>query len=186
MIFLPNKFDRFCIGIRNYIQRVSSVSGPTTKQREILRKLHLAKSLIEEEEEIPVNISEYCRELLCAVQIVKIENDTQFNFIIDSKDTFLIKKHIFDSLLMTVCNGTDWIRISSSQKGIAVFVGNIQGESIARLVEKMKGNILTEIKRGRSVIRFDACMTTKKGILTDREVDYLKDPYSVVSLYIKE
>ena len=184
LIFLPNKFERFSAGLRNRIQRLSSVDGPTAKQRCILRKLHLAKSLINNEEETPINISEYCAEILRAVQIIKIENERQFSFGINSKEVFLIKKHIFDSLLLTLCKENFYVKIVSSQKGIGIFYSSLQSGNISRLAEKLNATVLKEIKSGKAVVFIKACFTDKKGILPLREIDYLKDPYSVVNLYI--
>lgn len=185
MIFLPNKFERFCAAIRNYVQRKALTGKINPKQKVILQKIYYAESLLTEWLPQPIDIWEYCYEFLKAVKTIKLSQRNNFCFEIHTEGVFLIPIKPFEAFLAEIVKHSNFIKVSSFKKRLIIAVTGVN-TSVLTLVEKLKGIRIYDLKTNTSYIIFEFSETHKESLYIKREWELLCDPFSAVNIYFPD
>ena len=185
MIFLPNKFERFCAAIRNYVQRKALTGEINSKQKVILQKIHYAEVILTECLPQPIDICDYCYEFLKAVKTIRLSQKDKFCFEIHTQGVFLIPARPFEALLAEIAKNSNFIKIYSFKKRLIIAVTGAN-TSVVPLVEKIKGIKLYDLKTDTNYIIFDFSETHKESLYIKREWELLCDPFSAVNIYFPD
>ncbi len=184
MIFLPNKYERFCAAVRNRIQNRNISLPISPKNIEILRKIYYAEAILKEKENVPIEINEYAKNILGAVQILKIEKEKPFTFKIVTKDRYLLDKKTLEILLILLSRNSTHISIYEYKSNLVIKADTLPDLKFQKLLLKMKANSVYEHKEGYIFALFSAEKTTKKSIKNAEEKEILCNPFSSANIFI--
>lgn len=148
-----------------------------------LKKIHRIEALLSDKKE-PINIKSFSLELLKAVFIKKLENNTKLRFTIDNTNTFLINKKLYTSLLLTLCKDTEKIEIKLYNEKILIKAINADTKDILNLIKKLDAIYFHEFKTKNLFILINAEKTSKIPEKYEKDWEYILNPLSVVNIYL--
>lgn len=181
MIFLPNKFELYTCILRNTMQTLIIKNGYKPKYLNNLMKIYKAEAIFSEATE-PINIKEYTDEILKAVFIKKTESEKAFGFRVSAKDTFLINKKLYTSLLLTLCREADKIKIDLLNEKILITASVESYDS--KLINSIGATHFYERKTKKLYILITVPKTEKTPKDTEKDWEYILNPLSVVNIYL--
>lgn len=183
MIFSPNKFERLCFSLRNYIQRKTLISPLNAKQRGILRKIHFAEAVFCDSQAVPIDMKEFAGELLSAARILKLEKKEEFCFSVKVKENLLIDAKPFEALILTLAQKSRYLKIFTFRKNLIIESERLDGD-ISSLIKRLDAFCIYEINRGEMYIIISAAQTSKKTVSIKKEWEQLCDPFSSVNIFL--
>ena len=179
LIYYPNKFEIYTSSLRLVYQKLILKNGIKQKYLKSLRKIDEFEGVIFQNEPIPINVEDFCGELLTAVFLKK-----DFDYNINVSGNYILDKKIFTMLILSICVKTDFLTIFNFNQNI-VLKGKFKCSSkILRLTEKLGGNVFSEVKTGTTFIRFDFPLTQKNTEDFEKAYYLLQNPLSKVNLYL--
>ncbi len=181
MIFLPNKFEKFCAALRNHTQNCILKNGIQKKHLQRLRKIHYAEAIFSRSEK-PVIIAELSRFLVCACHIKRLENDEFLHFLILGDSRFIINEKAYTSLLLCLCQEASFIKIVLKKCGISIFCNSLP-DCTLKLIKALNGICLYEKKKKTAGIFIPAVLTDKK-VCDNLYYHSLRDELSIVNIYL--
>ena len=184
LIYLPNKFDFYAAALRNYTQRLIFKNATNKKLYENLRKIYIAEAILGNENEAPVNLSEYLTELLSAVKYLKKEKGIYFNYKISLQSNFLINIKLFTALILNLCKITESISVFEKQGKIIINTKTYIKKENNSLIKRLKGAVYYEVKTGTSLIVLSFTATDKSDFCINSAYDFLLDTFSPPNIFI--
>ena len=181
MIFLPNKFEKFCAALRNYTQIGILKNGIEKKYLERLRKIHYAEAVFSGEEK-PVEVSLLSRTLLSYCHIKRLRKNEVLGFWVFGNFKFILKERPYSALLLSLSSKADFIKIVLKKSGISIFCNSLPKEAL-KLIKALDGIYLYEKKRKTAGIFIPAVLTDKK-IRDNSYYQNLQDELCPVNLYL--
>lgn len=185
MIFLPNKYERFCAAIRNRIQNHNISLPISLKNREILRKIYFAEAILKETEIMPIDIKKFSENLLGAMQILKIEKEEKFTFKITAEGNYLLDKKCLEILLILLSQNNTHISIYEYNSKLVIKTNLHRNPQINILLQKLNACSFYEYKTEKLITVISAHKTPKRSIPFPYESEILSNPFSAVNIFIK-
>lgn len=181
MIFLPNKFEKFCAALRNYTQIGILKNGMEKKYLKRLRKIHYAEAVFLSTEK-PVEVALLSRILLSYCHIKRLRKNEVFHFLVLGNFKFILKERPYSALLLILSREVDFIKIVLKKSGISIFCNSLPKETF-KLIKTLGGIYLYEKKTKTAGIFIPAVLTDKE-ILDNSYYQNLKDELCPVNLYL--
>ena len=182
MIFLPNKFERYIAALRNTIQISALKHGIGERQKSALKKIYIAESVLTPYLQ-PIDLKEYISNLILGVYTRLLSQNRQINPIIKVEGIFLINKKLFDCLILNICSVSDKIKIYTLKEKIIIRC-NANVKSLELMIRNINGSYLYELKSNSSIIVISAQRTEKTPNQTEREWEYIENPFSSVNIFL--
>lgn len=182
LIFLPNKFERYTAAIRNSIQIAALKNGITETQTSTLKKIYIAEAILSPCYQ-PIDLKELTFNLLMGAYIKLLSKDIKISPLIRVNGTFIINKKLLICLLLSLCSISETIKISNYKQKIVILCNN-DARNFDFLINAIKGICFYELKTNASMIIIPAKRTEKKPLKTEREWEYIKDPFSPINIFL--
>ena len=154
------------------------------KNINILRKICFAEALLKETEIVPIDINEFARNFLGAIQILKVEREENFVFKINTQRKFLLDKKCLEILLILLSQNSNNVSIYEHKSELVVKTHIKSDGRIEKILRKMNAFRFYENKSGYLFAVLPVAKTLKKGINIATEKEILGDPYSIVNIFI--
>ena len=184
MIYFPNKFEKYVCALRCLYQNLIIKNGVKKEYIFALKKIYNSEALNKNKEEEPINIKEYCADILTAVFIKKLIGFESFDFYISVQSNFYADVKIFTALLLTVCENANSIEIFENRKRLVFKTTAIINKGILKLLYRLNGYYLTDLKKGYLYLIFNLASTLKESRRFETAHEQLQNPLSPVNLYI--
>jgi len=183
LIFLTNKFTRYCIALRNYIQHSVLKNGIKNQHLSALRIICKAEVILGINEESLYNAEKYLFPLLFSVYIAKNKN---FKFKLKIKNNIIINIKALEILILEICSSASFIEICLKNGNIIIKSDckNIKHSRI--IVKKLKGCVYYERKKRNVLIAIPVALSEKEVKTNTYKTteDYLSNPLSNVNVFI--
>ena len=183
MIFLTNKYTRFCCAMRNYLHKSVVKNGVSPKYIESMRKLLVFEAVNCKEEAVPTDIGEFLSKTLCAAYINKLKRGEEFSFQIKADGCFLLETKPYMCLLLSLCRNSRFVKIFIIQGKIVIKSEKASKESIL-IARSENGQIFVERKTLSSLIVLSPTATDKSPISFKSCLGELDNPLSMVNVFI--
>ncbi len=178
MIYCPNKFQRYSVGLRLLYQKFIINKGINLRKINSLRKIYEFEALVNTEIQ-PVDLENLCGELMTAVIFRK-----KFDFNIDVDGNYFLNKKKFIALLMNVCVGVDYINIYEFQSKVIISGKFKITKEIKKFTDSLEGIIFKDIKKQNNHLIFNFNKTNEKTKDLEKAYYLLQNPLSVINLYL--
>ncbi len=183
MIFLTNKYTRFCSAMRNHLHKSVVKKGVSSKYTESMRKVFVFEAVNCKEEAVPTDISEFLSKTLCAAYINKLKRGEEFSFKIKGEGCFLLETKPCMCLLLSLCRNSRFVKISVIHGKIVIKAERVSKESIL-IARSVNGQIFVERKTLSSLIVLSPTATDKFPIACKSCLGELDNPLSMVNVFI--
>lgn len=180
MIYYPKNVERLTASLRFLYHKFISKNGIKNNYLKSLKKIYEFEA-ITNREIVPINPEKLCGEILTAV-FIKRETD----FLIDTKNSYLINKKAFIALLMNLCSTTNYIEVFEFQNKL-VLKGKFNIiKQTKSLLNFLKGTALKDTKSCVYYILFNFPKTQKESEDCEQAYYLLQNPLSVINLYLAD
>lgn len=181
-MFLPNKYERYCAAMRNYLQNAILKYGVTEKKKENLKKIIIFERVNFENELSPCDIKLLSSKLFILIYTKTIDKKQPFDFSVKIKENYFIDPYLFSIVL---------IKIALNSKKIIIdeILGNIVIKSNAnlkihqKLLKKLNAICFFEIKKGNLILVINAEKTSKSSVDMKKEWD-ISNPFSIFNIFL--
>lgn len=185
MIYLPNKFERYIASLRIYIQASIIKFGIKPKHIKQLKKIYIAEALVYSEFSIPVNLKYYLWNILTAVAFKKSQTYLPFNFDIKINKNYIVDIKPLTTLILSLASSTDKIYINEKNGYIVINVKTDLKKHNRKIIEKLNGCVLYEIKEKISLVLIPLTATNKQVLCNNFEMeDFILNPLSQMNVFI--
>lgn len=180
MIYYPKKVERLTGSLRILYHKFISKNGIKNNYLKSLRKIYEFEA-INNSEIVPINPDKICGEILTALFI---NRDT--DFLIDTKNNYLINKKAFIALFMNLSITTNYIEIIEIQNKLVLKGKFYISKQAKRLLNLLKATAFKDIKSHIYYILFNFPKTQKESEDFEQAYYLLQNPLSVINLYLTE
>ena len=180
LIYYPNKFERYTAALRLLYQKLTTNNGIQLRYLNRLKKIYEFEA-IQNIDITPINIEKLCGELLTAVLLKK-----KFDFYIKVENNYLLNKKAFISIILNICNQTNYMQILSIQQKLVIKAKFKTSKTIIRLLKVINGLIFKEIKSEYTYLVLNIPMTQKETKDFEKAYYLVQNPLSVVNLYLTD
>ncbi|MBQ6847737.1 MAG: hypothetical protein IJO62_02330 [Clostridia bacterium] len=178
MINSPNKLERYTAGLRLRYQHLILKNGIKNSYIKAIRKIHEIEA-ININYLVPVNIEKHFGEILTAVFMRQ-----KFDYFINVKNNRLINKKLFTVLIINITTLTDYLEITEINNRLVIKGKFNVNQKIKSYVKILDGYILKF--KGINYLIFNAVVTQKETENFESVYYLLKNPLSVVNLYLSD
>ncbi len=180
MIYYPKKVERLTASLRFLYHKLISKNGIKNNYLKSLKKIYEFEA-INNREIKPINPEKLCGEILTALFIKR-----EIDFLIDTKNNYLINKKAFIALLMNLCGTTNYIEIIELQNKL-VLKGKFNiNKRVKRLLNFLKGTLFKDTKSDVYYLLLNFPKTQKESEDFEQAYYLLQNPLSVINLYLAD
>ncbi len=180
MIYYPKKYERFAAALRFLYHKFILKKGIKKSYLISLRKIYEFEAITIEDIR-PINPEKLCGEILTAV-FLKRKTD----FLIDTKNRYLINKKAFIALLLNLCAITNYLEIIEVENHL-VIKGNFKiNNRISKLLNFLRATIFKDTKSSVNYLLFNFPKTQKESEDFEEAYYLLQNPLSVINLYLTD
>jgi len=184
LIFLPNKFEKYTAGLRNIFQKLIIKNGIKKNYLVNLGKIYENEAIFSASFLIPTDAEKFFLSILKPIYIKKFLQKRTPQFFCNLSGNLILNRKLVAVLIFRILQKSDFIKICEERGKILIYSKVEYDLDISKIIKKLDGVFLKEVKEKRQLIILSFDKTEKKQKDSEEEFFSLQNPLSPVNYYL--